>query len=145
MSAKCEGLNYALRLHEGAIEMRSRRLRGQSATVEMSKVKSIELLRKSVMPPAAIGATGLLLHLILTLTDGWLDAVFPEALRTFSALAALAVAAICLAVLIVRWFFSELIVKPCSMRPVKVRMVPTGSARRFVMLAQTQALTSQET
>lgn len=144
MSAECSGINYTLRLHQGTVEVNARPFRNRTVTIEIAKIKSIELLRKSVMPPAVIGGIGLSLGLILRLAGDELIGILPLGFRTPLQLLALAVAVVCLIVLVVRWFFAKLILKPAGTSPVTVRMVPTGSARRFVVLAQREAAISQE-
>jgi hypothetical protein len=106
-------------------------------------MKSIELLRKSVMPPAMIGAISLSLGLILRIAEDELTAIVPLALRVPLQLLAFAVASACLLILIARWFFSNLVLRPIDASPITVRMVPTNSARRFVMLIQGQNPTAE--
>ena len=138
MSAECIGLNYALRFRERAIEVRARLFQETAVTIEMDRIKSIELLRKSVMPPAMIGVVCLTLGLILGITEEEFVAVVPLGLRSPLQYLLMGTAGICLAILISRWFFSNLILKPVDASPISVRMVPTSSARRFVMLIQSE-------
>ena len=139
MSVECSGVNFALRLRQGALEIRSRPFKDRTVTIEIGKVKSVELLRKSVMPPAVLGAAGLASSLILRLANDELTGIVPVAFRAPSQYLALGVAVVCLVVLITRWFFANLILKPTGASPIVVRMVPTHSARRFVMLVQKKA------
>jgi hypothetical protein len=104
-------------------------------TIEMDRIKSIELLRKSVMPPAMIGAVCLSLALILGIGEE-LVAIVPIEFRSPLQYLLIGTAAICLVILLSRWFFSNLILKRADAPPIAVRMVPTSSARRFVMLIQ---------
>jgi hypothetical protein len=106
-------------------------------------MKSIELLRKSVMPPAMIGAISLSLGLILRIAEDELTAIVPSALRIPLQLLAFAVASACLLILIARWLFSNLVLRPIDASPITVRMVPTNGARRFVMLIQGQNPTAE--
>ena len=138
MSAECNGVNYALRFRERAIEVRARLFQDTAATIEMDRIKSIELLRKSVMPPAMIGVVSLSLGLILGITEEEWVAVLPIGLRSPLQYLLIGTAGICLAILLSRWFFSNLILKPVDVSPITVRMVPTSSARRFVMLIQSE-------
>ena len=138
MSAECSGVNYALRFHGRAIEVRGRLFQDTAVTIEMDRIKSIELLRKSVMPPAMIGVVCLSLGLILGITEEEFVAVMPLGLRSPLQYLLMGTAGICLAILISRWFFSNLILKPVDASPITVRMVPTSSARRFVMLIQSE-------
>jgi hypothetical protein len=103
----------------------------------MDRIKSIELLRKSVMPPAMIGALCLSLALILWIGEE-LVAVVPIEFRSPSQYLLIGTAAICLVILLSRWFFSNLILKWVDAPPITVRMVPTSSARCFVMLIQSE-------
>ena len=138
MSAECSGVNYALRFHERAIQVRARPFRGATVAIEMDRIKSIELLRKSVMPPAMIGVVSLSLGLILGIAEEEWVAVLPIGLRNPLKYLLIGTAGICLAILLSRWFFSDLILKPLDASPITVRMVPTSSARRFVMLIQSE-------
>ena len=138
MSAECIGLNYALRFRERAIEVRARLFQETAVTIEMDRIKSIELLRKSVMPPAMIGVVSLSLGLILGIAEEELVAIVPFGLRSPLQYLLMGTAGICLAILISRWFFSNLILKPVDASPITVRMVPTSSARRLVMLIQSE-------
>jgi hypothetical protein len=141
VSAECSGVNYALRLRERAIEVRARPFQDTTVTIEIDKIKSIELLRKSVMPPAMIGAVFLAFGLILGIAEEGSPAILPESLRGPLQLVAIGVAIVCLTILLSRWFFGNLILKPVDAPPITVRMVSTRSARRFVMLIQSQIRT----
>ena len=143
MSAECSGVNYALRLRRGAIEVRARPFEDSTVTIEISRIKSIELLRKSVMPPALIGAVCLSLGVILALAGEESLAILPSALRGPMQFLTIGVALICLILLFSRWFFGSLILKPADAAPITVRLVPTGSGRRFVMLIQGQTRTTE--
>ena len=136
MSGECSGVNYSLRFRESVIEVRARPFQGTTVTIEMDRIKSIELLRKSVMPPAMIGVVSLSLGLILGIAEEELVAIVPFGLRTPLQYLLIGTAAICLVVLLSRWFFSNLILKRVDAAPITVRMVPTSSARRFVMLIE---------
>ena len=136
MSAECSGVNYALRFRQRAIQVRARPFRGTTVTIEMDRIKSIELLRKSVMPPAMIGVVCLSLGLILGIAEEESIAVVPIGLRSPLQYLLIGAAVICLGILFSRWFFSNMILKRVDAPPINVRMVPTGSARRFVMLIQ---------
>jgi len=138
VSAECSGINYALRLRERSIEVRARPFQDTTVTIEIEKIKSIELLRKSVMPPAMIGVVCLSLGLILGLAEEESLAIVPFGLRSPLQLSATGVAIVCLVILLSRWFFGNLILKPVDASPITVRMVPTVSARRFVMLIEGQ-------
>jgi hypothetical protein len=141
VSGECGGVNYALRLRGRAIEVRARPFQDTTVTIEIDKIKSIELLRKSVMPPAMIGAVSLALCLIIGVAEEGSLAILPRSLRGPVQLLAIAVAIICLVILLSRWFFGNLIVKPVNASPITVRMVSTRSARRFVMLIHSQIRT----
>jgi len=137
-------MNYALRLHEGKIEVCARPFQRRLTTLEMGRIKSIELLRKSVMPPAAVGALGLSLGLVLRIAGEELVGIVPLSLRGPLQYVAFGVAVACLTILTVRWFFANLILKPANGPPVTVRMVPTRSARRFVTLVRRQTSIRKE-
>ena len=143
MSAECSGVNYALRLRRGAIEVRARSFEDSTVTIEITRIKSIELLRKSVMPPALIGAVCLSLGVILALAGEESLSILPSALRGPLQFLTIGVAFICLIILFSRWFFGSLILKPVDASPITVRLVPTGSGRRFVMLIQGQTRTTE--
>jgi len=145
MSAECNGMNYSLSLRGSALVVRPRPFRDNRVTIEMDRFKSIELLRKSVMPPAMIGAISLSLGLILRIAEDELTAIVPLALRIPLQFLAFAIASACLMILIARWFFSNLILRPIDASPITVRMVPTNSARRFVMLIQGRTATAEVT
>jgi hypothetical protein len=113
--------------------------------IGIDKMKSIELLRKSLMPPAMIGVICLSLGLILRIAEDELTAVVPLAFRIPLQFLAFAVASVCLMILLARWFFSNLVLRPIDGSPITVRMVPTNSARRFVMLIQGQNPTAEVT
>ncbi len=136
MSAECSGVNYALRFRERTIQVRARPFRGTTVGIAMDRIKSIELLRKSVMPPAMIGVVCLSLGLILGIAEEELVTIVPIGLRSPMQYLLMGATAICLAILLSRWFFSNMILKRVDAPPITVRMVPTGSARRFVMLIQ---------
>jgi len=143
VSAECSGVNYALRLRRGAIEVRARPFEDTTVTIEISRIKSIEMLRKSVMPPALIGAVCLSLGVIIALAGEGSLAILPSALRGPLQFLTIGVAFICLILLFSRWFFGSLILKPADAPPITVRLVPTGSGRRFVMLIQGQTRTTE--
>jgi hypothetical protein len=145
MSDECNGINYALRLRGRALEVRARPFRDKTVTIELNRIKSIELLRKSVMPPAMIGAICLSLGLILRIAEDGLNTVVPLALRIPLQSLTIALASVCLVILLARWFFSNLILRPIDAPPIAVRMVPTNSARRFVMLVQKKGPTAEVT
>jgi len=138
MSAECRGINYALRFREGTLHIRARPLREKTSAIGMDKVKSIELLRKSVMPPAVIGAVCLSLVFVLGIAEEWWIPIVPSAFRSILQFLGVGAAVFCLVVLVCRWFFVNIILKPVDASPTTVRMVPTGSARRFVMIIQNQ-------
>ena len=138
MSAECNGINGSLRLRGRTLEIRAGPFRDRVVTIEMDRIKSIELLRRSVMPPAMIGTISLALGLILRITEEELIAVVPLALRVPLQYLALTIASVCLMILVARWFFSNLTLRPIDAAPITVRMVPTNSARRLVMLIQGQ-------
>lgn len=138
MRTECGGMNYVLRLLQGAVEVRSRPFQDRTSTIEIRKIKSVELLRKSVWPPAVIGGVGLSLGSILRLANDELIGIVPIEFRAPLQFVAFGIAVVCLVVLVARWFFANLILKPVGTAPIIVRMVPTGSARRFVMLVQRQ-------
>jgi hypothetical protein len=136
VSAECSGVNYALRIHERTIQVRARPFRGTTVAIEIDRIKSIELLRKSVMPPAMIGVVCLSLGLTLGIAEEESIAIVPIGLRSPLQYLLIGAAAICLVILLSRWFFSNMILKRVDAPPINVRMVLTGSARRFVMLIQ---------
>jgi hypothetical protein len=138
VSAECGGVNYALSFREGAIEVRARLFPDRTVTMKIDKINSIQLLRKSVMPPAMIGAVSLAFGLILGIAEEGSPAILPQSLRGPVQSLAIGVAIICLTILLSRWFFGNLILKQVNSSPITVRMVPTGNARRFVMLIQSQ-------
>jgi len=138
MRGECGGVNYALRLLQGTIEVRSRPFQDRTSTIEIGNIKSVELLRKSVWPPAVIGGFGLSLGSILRLANDELIGIVPIEFQAPLQFLAFGIAVVCLVVLVARWFFANLILKPVGTAPIIVRMVPTGSARRFVMLVQRQ-------
>jgi hypothetical protein len=135
--AECSGVNYALRFGERVIDVRPRLFRGATLTIEMDGIKSIEILRKSVMPPAMIGAVCLSLALILWIGEEF-AAIVPIEFRSPLQYLLIGTAAVCLVILLSRWFFSNLILKRADAPSITVRMVPTSSARCFVMLIQSE-------
>jgi len=141
VSAECGGVNYALRFREGAIEVRARPFQDRTVTIKIDKINSIQLLRKSVMPPAMIGAVCLAFGLMLGIAEEGSPAILPQSLRSPLQLLAIGVAIVCLTILLSRWFFGNLILKQVDSSPITVRMVPTGNARRFIMLIQSQIRT----
>lgn len=145
MSAGCSGVNYTLRLRERSIEAKPRPFSGAIMTIEMASIKSVELRRKSVMPPAVIGAVCLALGVILGIAEEELVAVLPVGFRIPLQFLAIGAAVVCLAILLSRWFFGNLILTRVDASPITVRMVPTASARRFVMLIQTETLGAEAT
>ena len=136
--AECGGINYALRLLQGTVEVRSRPFQDRTATIEIGNIKSVELLRKSIWPPAVLGGVGLSLGSILRLANDELIGIVPIEFRAPLQFLTFGIAVVCLVVLVARWFFANLILKPVGTSPIIVRMVPTGRARRFVMLVQRQ-------
>ena len=144
MSAECSGINYTVRLHEGAVEVRARPFQDSTLTVEIGRIKSIELLRKSVWPPAVVGGIGLSLGLILGLAGGGLIGIVPLSFLIPTRMLSLGLAAVCLIVLTSRWLFANLVLKAADIPAIIVRMVPTDSAKRFVMLVQKQGPISQK-
>jgi hypothetical protein len=143
VSAECSGANYAIRFRERTIELRARPFLGTTVTIEMDGIKSIELLRKSVMPPAMIGVVCLSLGLLLGIAEEESIATIPIELRGPLQYLLIGTAAICLVILLSRWFFSNLILKPVNASPITVMMVPTSSARRFVMLIEDEIRDSE--
>jgi hypothetical protein len=135
-SAECGGINYAVRYREGTLEIRGRPFPSRTLKMEIGEIKSIELLRKSVMPPAVIGVVCLALGSILGIGEKELAAIAPLSLRTPLELLTLGVAVICLIILIFRWFLSSIVLKPAGSSAITVRMVPTSSARRLLTLIQ---------
>jgi len=121
------------------VQVRPRPFQARSVTIEIGEIESVELLRKSVMPPAVIGLIGLSLTLMFRLPGIAFIGSLPFALPTYVESITLGIAVFCLAVLSVRWFFCNLVLKSARMPPIVVRMVPSSSARRFVILFQTQA------
>jgi hypothetical protein len=83
-----------------------------------------------------IGVVCLSLGLILRIAEEELVAIVPIGIRSALQYLLIGTAGICLAILLSRWFFSSLILKRVDAPPIIVRMVPTSSARRFVMLIQ---------
>lgn len=142
MSTECSGVNYTLRLHERTVEARARLFHIRTLTISVDEIKSIELLRKSVMPPAMIGAICLSVGLSLGIAEEELIAIVPLLIRAPLRFLALGIASVCLVILICRWFFANLIVKPVDGSPIVVRMVPTQSARRLIMLIQSRTRTT---
>jgi len=140
MSAECKGVNYALRLHEGVVEIRATFFQKRTSSVEIEKIKSIELLRKSVMPPVVIGGATLAIGLMAD--TPWLMIV-PPGFRAFLGTLGLGIAALCLILLVFRSFFANLVLRRSDAPPVIVRMVPATSARRFFALLQSHASVSQ--
>lgn len=142
MSADCSGINYALSLREGTVEIRARLFSDRTLTMSVDKIKSIELLRKSVMPPAMIGAICLSIGLLLGIAEDELIAIIPLSIRVPLRFLSLGIALVCLMILLSRWFFASLIVKPVDGSSITVRMVPTGSARHLITLIQSQTPTA---
>jgi hypothetical protein len=138
MPAECGGINYALRLLQGTVEVRSRPFQDRTSTISIGNIKSVELLRKSVWPPAVVGGASLSLGSILRLANSELIGIVPIELHEPLQYLTFGIAVVCLFVLVARWFFANLILKPMGTAPIIVRMVPTGSARRFIMLVQRQ-------
>jgi formate/nitrite transporter FocA (FNT family) len=138
MRTECGGINYVLRLLQGTVEVRSRPFRDRTATIEIGNIKSVELLRKSIWPPAVLGGVGLSLGAILRLANDELIGIVPIEFRAPLQFLTFGIAVVCLVVLVARWLFANLILKPVGAAPIIVRMVATGSARRFVMLVQRQ-------
>lgn len=139
VSAECSGINYALRIGEGTVEVYRRPFRHSRVVVKITRIKSIELLRKSIMPPAAVGAVGLSAGLALRIAEDELIGFVPSTSRMPLESFSFAVAFVCLVLLISRWFFGNLILRPIGMPAIVVRMVPTHTARGFVALVQRRA------
>ena len=136
ISAECGGINYAVRYREGTLEIRPRPFPSRTLTMEIGEIKSIEMLRKSVMPPAVIGAVCLVLGSILGFGEKEFAAIVPLGFRTPLELLTLGFAVVCLTILIFRWFLSSIVLKPVGSPAITVRMVPTSSARRLLTLIQ---------
>ena len=136
MSAECSGINYTLHFREGALEIRARPFPSETLRMEIGRIKSIELLRKSVMPPAVIGAVCLALGLTLRIGEEELAAIVPLIFRIPLELLTLGGAVVCLMMLIFRWFLSSIVLKPVESSVITVRMVPTSSARHLLTLIQ---------
>ena len=131
-------MNYVITLKDGRVEIRGRAASASTLSQEISGVKSVELLRRSIWPPAFIGTCLLTLGLALRLTDNtWLGFV-PTSFVRPSEYAAVGGAAVCLVILLTRLFFANLVLKPMRGSPVIVRFVPVGSAKRFVAMLQSQ-------
>jgi hypothetical protein len=109
-------------------------------TLGIGRIKSVELLRKSVMPPAVVGGVSLSLGSILRIAEDEFVGIVPTTFRMPSQLFTFGIAAVCLLVLLARWFFADLIIEPTGASPIVVRLVPTDSARRFVTLVQKQTV-----
>jgi len=104
----------------------------------MSEVASIQLLRKSVMPPAAVGSASILLNVFLRLTGDELLATVPPEVRRLMEISTLGVAVVCLVILLARWSFARLVLRPADTQVIVVNMVPARSAKRFVEAFQRQ-------
>ena len=145
MSAECRGINCALRFQKGALNLQAWPLRDKFSVIEMNRIKSIELRRKSVMPPAMIGVLCLSLVLVVGFAEeGWIS-VMPLVLLEPLWSLGVVVAVICLVVLVCRWFFGNITLKLVDTSSITVRMVPIRSAQRFVMLIQKQNRPAEET
>jgi len=139
MSARCSGINCALQVGERSVEVRWRPFQARSVTIQIGEIRSVELLRKSIMPPAAIGLVALSLSLIFRLPDIAFIEGIPFRWVSYLQPITLGIAVFCLVALFVRWFFCNLVLKPARMPPIVVRMALGRSARRFVTVFQTQA------
>ena len=138
MVERCAGANYALQLGDGIVEIRTMPFGRPVATLAVNKIGSVELLRRSVMPPAAVGTAALISSLVLRLAGDELLASIAGEFRGFSEIAALGLAATCLILIVERWFFAKLVVTPSDMAPITLSMVPAKSAKRFVEGFQNQ-------
>ena len=132
MVERCTGANYALQLGEDIVEIRTMPFGRPVATVAVNKIASVELLRRSVMPPAAVGTAALISSLALRLAGDELLAGVAVEFRRFTEIAVLGLAAACLILIFERWFFARLVVTPSDMAPITLSMVPAKSAKRFV-------------
>jgi len=144
MSSECSGISYTLRLRRGIVEVRPRFLQHTTMTFEIGKIKSVELLRKSVIPPLVVGGIALSFDTVAGI-DWGLTWFISSGLRAPMHLLALGTAIVCLVVLTVRWFFASMVVKPIDMSTITVRMIPVASARSFVKLIQTHASAPNDT
>ncbi len=144
MVERCTGANYSLQLDDGIVQIRTMPFGRPMKPVAVDKIASIELLRKSVMPPAAVGTAALISSLMLGLAEHELLASIAGELRLFSEIAALGLAAICLILIVERWLFAKLVVTPSDMAPITLSMVPAKSAKRFVEGFQNQLSASVE-
>ena len=138
MSTECAGIDRSLRLEDGVIEVRSMPFRRLTASIRTSEVASIQLLRKSVMPPAAVGSASILLNVFLRLTGDELLATVPPEVRRLMEISTLGVAVVCLVILLARWSFARLVLRPADTQVIVVNMVPARSAKRFVEAFQRQ-------
>ena len=136
VSVECAGVNYALLFHDEILEIRARPLTRRTLTVAVNKIKSIELMRQSIMPPAMIGAASLILGSVLRIAEEALVGIVPLGFQIPLQLLAFGVAIICLAIMVLRYFFGNLILKPVDGSPIVVRMVPTSSGQRFIARLQ---------
>ena len=145
MSAECRGINCALRFKGGVLDYRAWPLRDKVSAIEMNRIKSIELRRKSVMPPAMIGALCLSLVFVVGLAkEGWISIV-PLVIQGPLQSLGVVVAVISLVVLVCRWFFGNITLKFVDASSITVRMVPINSAQRFVMLIQKHNRSAEDT
>lgn len=133
MREECSGINYALRFGERTLEVRARSPRKDYFVIELASMRSIEISRKSVMPPAAIGLAALSIGLVFRLFGDAFLALIPLGSQIVLQVLSLGLAAGCLIVLLVRWLFANLVLKPEGQPPTVVRLVPTGSARAFMI------------
>jgi hypothetical protein len=104
----------------------------------VSEVASIELLRKSVMPPAAVGSAAIFSNAVLRLTGDELLAMVPPEYRRFLEISTLSVAVICLVLLVARWLSARLVLRSADMQLITLNMVSARSAKRFVDAFQKQ-------
>lgn len=132
MPAECVGIDYALRLHQAALEVRSRAFRHGTVTIKIGKIKSIELLREGTMAPALLSGIAPSLGTVLGLGNDELIGILRTGFHTSSQFLALGVGAICLIVLAARFVFATLISKPVGTSPI-IHCPETDSQSRGLM------------
>lgn len=142
MVERCVGTNYVLQLADGTVEIHTMPFRWVVTTLPVNKIASVELLRRSVMPPTVIASAALLSNLALRLGRDELLTVVSMELHRFSEIATLGLALICLVLIVERWLYAKLVVTPSAMEPIILSLAPARSAKRFVEEFQNELLVS---
>ena len=143
MVQRCVGANRALQIVDGTMEIHTMPFGIVESTVPVTEITSLELQRKSVMPPATVGTAALISGIVLKLAEDQMLAIVPAEPRRLLGTLMLGIAAACLVLIVERWLFAKIVVRLSNLAPVAAFMVPVRSARRFVEGFQGQLLISK--